>query len=71
MPRIAIGKVIGFLFGFIGFLLLAYFLPDAGWLLRWEISLWYTMVGAIIGVFGEFAGQTGLKPNYAMLWHGI
>ena len=50
--RIAIGKGIGFLFGLAGFLLLPSFLPDAGWLIRWGILLWYTTVGAIIGVFG-------------------
>jgi hypothetical protein len=52
MTRIAIGKVIGFLFGFAGFIFLPYFLPDASMLLRWGILLWYTTVGAIIGVFG-------------------
>jgi hypothetical protein len=52
MTRIAIGKVIGFLFGLAGFIFLPYFLPDANMLLRWGILLWYTTVGAIIGVFG-------------------
>ena len=52
MMRIAIGKAIGFLFGLAGFMLLPYFLPDSGWLLRWGILLWYTTVGAFIGVFG-------------------
>ncbi len=52
MTRIAIGKGIGFLFGLAGFILLPYFLPDADILLRWGILLWYTTVGAIIGVFG-------------------
>ena len=54
MTRIAIGKGIGFLFGLTGFILLPYFLPDAGWLLRWGILLWYITLGAIIGVFGVF-----------------
>ena len=30
--RIAIGKGIGFLVGLAGFMLLPFFLPDAGWL---------------------------------------
>jgi hypothetical protein len=61
VTRIAIGKAIGFLFGFIGFVFLPYFLPDASWLLRWGILLWYTTVGAIIGVFGVFTYHPILK----------
>ena len=61
MMRIAIGKVIGFLFGLAGFMLLPYFLPDAGWLLRWGILLWYTTVGAFIGVFGVVTYHPVLK----------
>lgn len=61
MTRIAIGKAIGFLFGLAGFILLPYFLEDAGWLLRWGILLWYTTVGAIIGVFGVFTYHPVLK----------
>jgi hypothetical protein len=61
ITRIAIGKIIGFLFGLIGFIFLPYFLPDASWLLRWGILLWYTTVGAIIGVFGVFTYHPILK----------
>jgi len=61
MTRIAVGKLIGFLFGFAGFLLLPFFLPEAGWLIRWGILLWYTTVGAIIGVFGVFTWHPVLK----------
>ncbi len=61
MRRIAIGKAIGFLFGLAGFMLLPYFLPDAGWLLRWGILLWYTTVGAFIGVFGVVTYHPVLK----------
>ena len=52
LTRIAIGKLIGLVFGLIGFMCLPYFLPDADGLLRWGLLLWYTTVGAIIGVFG-------------------
>ncbi len=51
VTRIAIGKDIGFLVGLIGFISLPFFLPEAGWLIRWGILLWYTTLGAIIGVF--------------------
>jgi hypothetical protein len=61
MTRIAIGKLIGFVFGLTGFILLPFFLPDAGWLLRWGILFWYTTVGAIIGVFGVFTYHPVLK----------
>jgi len=61
ITRIAIGKAIGFLFGLAGFILLPYFLPEASLLLRWGLLLWYTTVGAIIGVFGVFAYHPILK----------
>jgi len=61
MTRIAIGKMLGFLFGLIGFIFLPCFLPDAGWMLRWGILLWYTTVGAIIGVFGVFTYHPAFK----------
>jgi hypothetical protein len=61
MLRIAIGKGVGFLFGLAGFFLLPLFLPDASWLLRWGILLWYTTVGAFIGVFGVVTYHPVLK----------
>ena len=61
ITRIAIGKGIGFLFGLAGFILLPYFLPEADWHLRWGILLWYTTVGAIIGVFGVLTYHPILK----------
>lgn len=61
ITRIAIGKAIGFIFGLIGFISLPYFLPDAGWMLRWGILFWYTTLGAIIGVFGVFTYHPILK----------
>lgn len=59
--RIAIGKGIGFLFGLAGFLSLPSLLPEAGELIRWGILLWYTTVGAIIGVFGVYTRHPILK----------
>jgi len=61
ITRIAIGKGLGFLFGLIGFIFIPYFLPEVGWQLRWGILLWYTTVGAIIGVFGVFTYHPILK----------
>ena len=61
VTRIAIGKGIGFLVGLMGFIALPFFLPEAGWLIRWGILLWYTTPGAIIGVFGVFTWHPVLK----------
>ena len=59
--RIAIGKLIGFIIGLIGFIALPWFWPDATWMLRWGILLWYTTLGAIIGVYGVFTWHPILK----------
>ena len=40
---------------------LPYFWPEAGWLIRWGILLWYTTLGAIIGMFGVFTWHPVLK----------
>jgi hypothetical protein len=61
ITRIAIGKGIGFLIGFAGFVILPYVMPQADWLLRWGILLWYMTLGAIIGMFGVFARHPMLK----------
>ncbi len=66
MTRIAVGKGIGFLIGLMGFISLPYFLPEAGWLIRWGILLWYTTFGAIIGVFGVITHHPIL--NLPMPW---
>ncbi len=61
IARIAIGKGVGFVVGLAGFLLLPYFVPEADWLIRWGILLWYTTLGALIGVFGVFDYHPILK----------
>ena len=59
--RIALGKAIGFSVGLAGFVLLPWFMPEAGWLIRWGFLLWYTTLGAIIGMFGVFTWHPVLK----------
>ena len=54
MTRIAIGKTIGLIVGLIGFVTLPYFSPEVSLMFRWGILLWYTTVGAIIGMLGVF-----------------
>lgn len=61
MTRIAVGKSIGIMIGLIGMLSLPAIYPEADLLLRWGILLWYTTVGAIIGVFGVFTYHPILK----------
>jgi hypothetical protein len=57
--RIAIGKGVGFSFGLVGFVAVPYFWPDAGWMLRWGILLWYGTLGGIIGMIA------------VQLWHPV
>jgi hypothetical protein len=54
ITRVAVGKGIGLLIGLIGFALLPYFWPEADWMSRWGILLWYTTFGGIIGMLGVF-----------------
>lgn len=61
MTRIAVGKAAGFAVGLVGLLTLPYFWPDADWLLRWGVLLWYTTLGAIIGMFGVYRKHPVLK----------
>jgi hypothetical protein len=61
VTRIAIGKGVGLAVGLAGFIFLPFFVPEAGWLIRWGILLWYTTLGAIIGMFGVFTYHPVLK----------
>ncbi len=61
VTRIAIGKGVGLVVGLAGFIFLPFFVPEAGWLIRWGILLWYTTLGAIIGMFGVFTWHPILK----------
>ncbi|UCD68100.1 MAG: hypothetical protein JSW48_15165 [Betaproteobacteria bacterium] len=61
MVRVAVGKAIGLAFGLAGFVFIVALYPETGWLTAWGILLWYTTVGAIIGVFGVFTYHPVLK----------
>ncbi len=54
MTRIAIGKTLGLVIGLIGFISLPYIAPETSSLFQWGVLLWYTTLGAIIGMFGVF-----------------
>ncbi len=64
--RIAVGKGVGFCIGLFGLIVMPYVLPDASWLLRIGVLLWYTTMGAVIGVFGVFDHHPVLK--FPMPW---
>ena len=61
--RIAISKGVGFLFGPAGLISLPYFWPDADWMIRWGILLWYTTLGVIVGIFGVSTRHQILKMD--------
>jgi hypothetical protein len=61
ITRIVAGKIAGFAIGLAGLILLPLFWPEADWLLRIGVLLWYTTLGAIIGMFGVFTWHPILK----------
>ena len=61
--RIAVAKGAGFLFGLAGLITLPYFWPDADWMIRWGILLWYTTLGGIVGIFGVSTRHPILKMD--------
>lgn len=70
VTRIAIGKGIGAIVGSMGLILMPYFLPGVGWLPRIGILLWYTTLGAIIGMFGVFTWHPVLKLGMPWWFRG-
>jgi hypothetical protein len=50
--RIAVGKLVGMALGLVGLMTIPYLWPDLGWMERIGFLLWYTTVGAVIGIFG-------------------
>lgn len=59
--RIAVGKLVGFTIGLIGFFMMPTMIPDASLMLRVGGVFWYATLGAIIGVFGVFTYHPILK----------
>lgn len=52
VTRIAVGKLVGLIFGLAGFIFLPLFWPEADLMIRWGILLWYITLGAIVGIMG-------------------
>ncbi len=61
VTRIGIGKGIGLLVGLIGAALLSFISAETSWMFNVGIVLWYTTVGAVIGVYGVFSWHPILK----------
>lgn len=61
LTRIIVGKFVGFLVGLAGFLMMPVLWPEADGMLRWGILLWYTTLGAVIGMAGVFSWHPVLK----------
>lgn len=64
--RIGAGKAAGLVIGLIGYFVMPLLAPDTDLLLRWGILLWYTTMGAMIGVFGIFDHHPVLQ--FPMPW---
>ena len=52
ITRIAVGKLVGIAFGLVGLIFIPYLWPNLGWMERIGFLLWYTTLGAVIGMFG-------------------
>ena len=52
--RLAVGKALGAAFGIAGFMSLTVYPVGEDSLPRWGILLWYTTLGAVVGVFGVY-----------------
>ena len=61
VTSITVGKSVGCVIGFIGFIALPFLVPEIDWFIRWGVLLWYTTMGAIIGVFGVFTEHPILR----------
>ncbi|MDJ0608012.1 MAG: hypothetical protein QNJ67_03485 [Kiloniellales bacterium] len=61
VTRIAVGKTAGFALGLLALLCWPLLQPDIGWMPRIGILLWYTTLGAVIGMLGVFTTHPVLK----------
>ena len=52
VTRIAIGKLLGFAVGLIGLIVIPFLWPDSDWMERIAFLLWYTTLGAFVGLVG-------------------
>jgi len=61
VTRITVGKCVGCFIGFVGFFALPFIVPEIDSFVRWGVLLWYTTMGAVIGVFDVFTEHPILR----------
>ncbi|WP_144211037.1 hypothetical protein [Shewanella donghaensis] len=61
LTRIAIGKLLGLVFGVLCFWIVSWLAPETSSLFLWGLLLWYITFGAIIGLVGVFDYHPMLK----------
>ena len=62
--RVGLGKIIGLSFGLIGYFTLPLLVAEPSMLFQVGIVLWYTTLGAIVGLVGIFAHHPILKISF-------
>ena len=70
VKRIGTAKMVGMAFGLLGFFLIPYFWPGESMWLRVGILLWYTTLGAMIGIMGIFDRHPMLKFRMPFWFRG-
>ena len=59
--RIAVGKLLGFAIGILGLIVLPWLWPDSSAMERIAFLLWYTTMGAFVGIAGVFTWHPVLR----------
>ena len=69
--RVAVGKSAGFILGLIFFFLLPMVWEDAPMRLQWGVLLWYTTMGAFIGLFSVMTDYPLFNLRFSWWFRGI
>ena len=68
VTRIAIGKLLGFALGLIGLIVIPFLWPDSSWMERIAFLLWYTTLGAFVGLVGVLDRHPVLRLPMSYIW---
>jgi hypothetical protein len=71
IKRIGSAKMIGMVFGLVGFFMIPSLWPDQSIWLRIGVLLWYTTFGAMIGIVGMFDHHPLLKFRMPCWFRGL
>ncbi len=69
--RIIWGKLLGLIIGAAGFIMIPYFAPGTDFLMQIGILLWYSSIGAIIGIAGVYSWHPILRMKVSWWWRGM